>query len=296
MTIGSVGRFIVQQGFIAFGAAVTALGYSIFQVPFNITAGGLSGLAIILNHFSGWPEGTMFLIMNIPLVILGYFYLGRWRFILSVFLSLIVFSVLTDCFVYALPRIISDYPITDNMLLNAIYAGITFGIGNGLIFRAGGCFPGTTIIGRIIQNKTGIPLSQTFLMTDALIIFTAGIVFGWELALLALISLFFSGFAADFIVEGPSQIRSAMLITEKPDKLKNALMSGLGKGVTQWQVAGGYTGQSRTLLYCIIHRSQVNDLKYIVSQTDPYAFVVIGVAHQAIGGTAFPKVKTRQIK
>jgi len=94
MTIGSVGRFIVQQGFIAFGAAVTALGYSIFQVPFNITAGGLSGLAIILNHFSGWPEGTMFLIMNIPLVILGYFYLGRWRFILSVFLSLIVLFML----------------------------------------------------------------------------------------------------------------------------------------------------------------------------------------------------------
>lgn len=133
---------IGRQGLIALGAAVTALGYSIFQVPFNITAGGLSGLAIIVNHFSGWPEGTMFFIMNLPLVILGFFQLGRWRFIFSVFLSLIVFSGFTDVFVYVLPKIMTEYPITDNILLSAIYAGIVFGIGNGLIFRAGGMFSG----------------------------------------------------------------------------------------------------------------------------------------------------------
>jgi len=234
----------------------------------------------------------MFFIMNLPLVILGFFQLGRWRFIFSVFLSLIVFSGFTDVFVYALPKIMSEYPITDNILLSAIYAGIVFGIGNGLIFRAGGCFPGTTILGRIIQNKTGVPLSQAFLFTDALIILTAGVVFGWELALLALISLFFAGFAADFLVEGPSQVRSVMLVTEKPEELKDALMRGLGKGVTQWQVLGGYSGQNRAMLYCIIHRSQVNDLKYIVGQTDTNSFLVIGVAHQALGGTSFPKVKS----
>lgn len=289
----NMGRFFIQQGLIVFGAMVTALGYSLFQVPFDITAGGLSGLAIVINHFTGWPEGIQFLIMNIPLVILGFYQLGRWRFIASVLLSLLVFSFAVDVFTYSLPRLLDAYPITDNILLSALYAGIVFGIGNGLIFRAGGCFPGTTILGRVLQNKTGFPLSQTFLYTDSLIIFSAGLVFGWELALLALISLFFSGFAADFVVEGASQIRTAMVITENPEALKNELMRGLRKGISEWDVIGGYTGDHRTMLYCIIHRSQVNDLKYIVGQTDPAAFVVIGVAHQAFGGTSFPMVKRR---
>ena len=277
---------------IGVGAAVTALGYSLFQVPFDITAGGLSGLAIIINYFTDWPEGFLFFIMNIPLVLLGFFQLGRWRFILSVIVSLIVFSVAADLFIHEMPKILDQYPITDNVLLSALYAGIVFGVGNGLIFRAGGCFPGTTIVGRIIQEKTGFPLSQTFLFADSLIIITAGVVFGWELAMLALISLFFSGFAADFIVEGASQVRSAMIITESPENLKSSLMEGLGKGITQWTVSGGYTSRERTLLYCVVHRSQVNDLKYIVSNHDSQAFVVIGVAHQAFGGTVFPRVKS----
>lgn len=292
ITIVNLARFMGRQAMIGVGAAVTALGYSLFQVPFDITAGGLSGLAIIINYFTDWPEGFLFFIMNIPLVLLGFFQLGRWRFILSVIVSLIVFSAAADFFIHAMPNILAQYPITDNVLLSALYAGIVFGVGNGLIFRAGGCFPGTTIVGRIIQEKTGFPLSQTFLFADSLIIVTAGIVFGWELAMLALISLFFSGFAADFIVEGASQVRSAMIITESPEILKSSLMEGLGKGITQWTVSGGYTNRERTLLYCIVHRSQVNDLKYIVSNHDSQAFVVIGVAHQAFGGTVFPRVKS----
>lgn len=224
-------------------------------MPFDITAGGLSGLAIIINYFTDWPEGFLFFIMNFPLVLLGFFQLGRWRFVLSVIVSLIVFSVAADLFIHTMPEILAQYPITDNVLLSALYAGIVFGVGNGLIFRAGGCFPGTTIVGRIIQEKTGFPLSQTFLFADSLIIITAGIVFGWELAMLALISLFFSGFAADFIVEGASQVRSAMIITESPENLKSSLMEGLGKGITQWTVSGGYTSRERTLLYCVVHRS-----------------------------------------
>jgi len=277
-----------QQGLIILGALVTALGFSLFQVPFDITAGGLSGLAIIVNHFTGWREGLMFLVMNIPLVLLGFYQLGRWRFIASVSLSLLVFSAATDLFILALPDLLDNYPVTDNILLSALYAGITFGLGNGLIFRGGGCFPGTTILGRILQNKTGFPLSQTFLFTDSLIILTAGLVFGWELALLALITLFFSGFAADFVLEGSSQVRTAMIITDQPVALRNALMEALGKGISQWEVTGGYTGSKHTLLYCIINRSQVSSLKYTVAEADPRAFTVIGVAQQALGGTSFP--------
>ena len=134
-------RFAVQQALVGFGAAFTAFGYTLFQVPFDITAGGLSGLAIIINHFTGWREGMLFFIMNIPLVVLGYFYLGRWRFIASTTFCLVIFSFCTDFFIVCLPQWMNDYPVTDNVLLASLYAGISFGIGNGIIFRAGGSFP-----------------------------------------------------------------------------------------------------------------------------------------------------------
>ncbi len=285
-------RIVRQQGLIFLGAVLTALGYSLFQVPFDITAGGLSGLAIIINHYTGWWEGLLFLVMNIPLLILGFYQLGRWRLIYSAMLSLVVFSFSTDFFVHNLPSFFENYPITDNILMAALYAGVTFGLGNGLIFRAGGSFPGTTILGRIIQRKTGTPLSQTFLYTDSAIVLTAGLVFNWELALLALISLFFSGLAADFVLEGSSQVRSVMIITEYPAEMRKALMDDLNRGVSHWEIQGGYTGTQRTMLYCIIYRSQIQDLKYIIAATDPQAFTVIGVAQQAFGGTGFASLKS----
>jgi len=284
-------RFLRSQFLIAFGSLLTALGYVLFQIPFNITSGGLSGLAIVINHFTGWAEGTMFFVMNIPLVVLGFYQLGRWTFLWSVIVSLLVFSVSTDVLIYLLPRMIEDYPITDQVLLSGLYAGIVFGAGTGLIFRGGGCFPGTTILGRILQEQTGLPLNQTFLYTDSLIILSAGLVFGWELALIALISLFFAGFTADFVVEGASQVRSVTVITSHPQTLKRVLMQDLGKGVTEWEVKGGYTQEPRTMLFCIIHRSQLSQLKNLVAQLDQQAFVAIGVAHQAYGGMMFPWMK-----
>jgi len=285
-------RGVRQQGLIFLGAVLTALGYSLFQVPFDITAGGLSGLAIIINHYTGWWEGLLFLVMNIPLLILGFYQLGRWRLIYSAMLSLVVFSFSTDFFVRTLPSFFETYPITDNILMAALYAGVTFGLGNGLIFRAGGSFPGTTILGRIIQRKTGIPLSQTFLYTDSAIVLTAGLVFNWELALLALISLFFSGLAADFVLEGSSQVRSVMIITEYPAQMRTALMEGLNRRVTHWEIRSGYTEAQRTMLYCIIYRSQIQELKHLIAATDPQAFTVIGVVQQAFGGTGFAALKS----
>lgn len=286
-------RWLRQQSLVILGSLVAALGYSLFQVPFSLTAGGTSGLAIVITYFTELREGTLFFLLNIPLIILGYYNLGRWRFVISTMVCLVVFSVATEVFLVTFPEMLEEYPLTENILLSAIYAGISFGVGAGLVFRAGATFPGTTIVGRIIQNRTGYPLSQIFLYTDSLIIISGGIVFGWEVAMLALLTLFLAGMASDFVVEGSSQIRTVMVITEHPESMKQALMAGLGKGITQWDVTGAYTRQNWTMLYCVISRAQVDDVKYIVAQTDGEAFVVIGVAHQAFGGMSFPMVKGR---
>lgn len=240
---------------VAAGAFIAALGYSIFQIPFNIAAGGVSGIGIIINHFTGLNEGTLFLIMNIPILIMGFFYLGRWKFLLYTIVSVLTFSITSDVLIIWLPQFLEQYPITNDMLLSAIYAGLVFGIGNGLIHRVGGTIGGTSVIGRIIQIKTGFPLSQAYLYTDGLIIFVSGIIFGWEIALHALLTLFVIGMASDFVIEGPSFVRTATIITDSPSDVTQALMFGLDRGASQWEITGSYTGKTRSMVFCTIYLS-----------------------------------------
>jgi uncharacterized membrane-anchored protein YitT (DUF2179 family) len=270
------------------GAALTAFGYVVFQVPFNIAAGGLTGVAIIINYFTGWPLGLMFWAMNIPLLVLGYFYLGRWPFLLRTLFAATVFSVLIDLFEANLPIWLTSYPLTDDILLNAIYGGIVGGIGLGMIFRAGSTIGSTGIIGRILQRRTGQPLSQVYFYTDGTIILVAGLVFGWDIALYAFLLLFISGMASDYTMEGPSSTRTATIITDRPQDVADGLITRLNRGASFWEITGGFTGRKRYLVLCTITRSQVADLTQVVADIDHAAFVTIGVSHQALGAGFLP--------
>lgn len=189
------------------------------------------------------------------------------------------------------PLFIGQLPLTEDVLLNTIYGGIVGGIGRGigrgigggLIYRAGATMGGTGILGRVIQLRTGVPLSQVYLYTDGVIVISLGVVFGWEVALYAMLAVFLTGLASDYTLEGPSSVRAATIITDRPDELVTALMDGLGRGISRWEITGGYTGQERSMLLCIIYRPQVGELKRIVGEIDRNAFVVIGNAHQALG-------------
>jgi uncharacterized membrane-anchored protein YitT (DUF2179 family) len=267
---------------------LAAFSYSLFQVPYNIAAGGVVGIGIIINNFTGWPIGVMILVMNLPLWVVGYYYLGRWRFLGRTIVAVVVFSAAVEFFDAYLPDILDTFPITDNILLSAIYGGIVGGIGGGLVYRGGGTLGGTSITGRILQMKTGIPLSQVYFYTDGIIVLTAGLVFGWEVALYALLTLFLNGLASDYTLEGPSTIRTVTIITDLPTEVAQALIGRLDQGVSQWEITGGYTGKSHTMLFCTIHRPQVNNVKNLVAQTDPKAFVIVGNAHQALGAGFSP--------
>lgn len=270
------------------GAVVAAIGYSLFQVPYNIAAGGVSGIGIIINHFTGWPVGTMYFILNIPLLVLGFFYLGRWSFIVRTLLAVLIFSVTTDLLGAYLPDILDRYPVTDDILLSSVYAGLIGGIGGGLIYRYGGTMGGTGIVGRILQEKTGLPLSQMYLYTDGFIVLMAGLIFGWEIALYALLTLFLNGLGSDYTLEGPSSVRTATIITLRPREVSQALMESLGQSNSHWQITGSYSGEARHMLMCTIYRPQVNALKRILADVDPDAFLTIGVAHQALGAGFVP--------
>ena len=286
-------RFGWQQLMITLGAALSALAYVVFQLPYNIAAGGVSGLGIIVNHWTGFPVGLFFLLLNVPLFVVGFFTLGRWRFIWSSSLAVLVFSLATEIFVRQLPNWLATYPVTAEPLLACIYAGILYGLGTGLIYRFGGTVGGTSIPARIIYNKTGFPLSQSFLFTDLGIIALAAVVFSVETGLLAVLTLILVGIFTDFVLEGPSQMRTLMIITEKPDRIRQAIMYELQRGVTYWDVTGGYSQKKRTMLYLTALRSRIYDVKYIIARIDPDAFMVVGISQQTWGGYNAPKIDRR---
>ncbi len=280
---GAIGTELSNLLLMAIGSILAAVGYAIFQVPFNISAGGIAGVGIIINHYTGLSVGLLYGVMNLPLLVLGFFQLGGWRFLIRTVISVAIFSVATDYILLYAPLFIGQLPLTEDVLLNTIYGGIVGGIGGGLIYRAGATMGGTGILGRVIQLRTGVPLSQVYLYTDGVIVISLGVVFGWEVALYAMLAVFLTGLASDYTLEGPSSVRAATIITDRPDELVTALMDGLGRGISRWEITGGYTGQERSMLLCIIYRPQVGELKRIVGEIDKSAFVVIGNAHQALG-------------
>lgn len=277
-------RTIWYQFQIAVGSLVAALGFTLFQVPFKLAAGGISGLALILNHFTSVPIGLTILALNIPLLIIGFFQLGRWRFLVSTLLATVCFSIGVDLFDAHLPELLKNWPITDDLLLASIYAGVLFGIGMGVIQRAGGTIGGTAIPARILYERRGFPMSQSYLFTDIAIIILAGILFRWEVALLATLTLVLSGLFSDFVLEGISTVRTATIVTQKPDDVRWAILYQLRRGVSLWSIEGGYSKSPRTMVFCTVLRSRVEDLKYTIATVDPNAFIVIGVAQQVMGG------------
>jgi uncharacterized membrane-anchored protein YitT (DUF2179 family) len=273
---------------IAIGSIIAALGYALFQVPHGIAAGGVSGVAILIHHLTGWQVGIMVWVMNIPIMVLGFHHLGRWRFLSKSVFGVTVFSIASDFMLARMPKVLEKFPITDDVLLSSIYAGVIGGVGLGMVFGAGGSLGGTGVIGRILQNKWGVPLSSIYLYTDGGVILLAGVLLGWEAGLFALLTLFLNGVASDHILEGPSAVRTATIVTNEPEAVSEALRERLGRGATFWTVTGSYSKENRGMVVCTVSRPQVNELKHVVGEVDPIAFLTIGVSHQAYGGNFLP--------
>ena len=276
---------------ILIGAILAAFGYAVFQVPYDLAAGGVGGVSLIINNFTGWPVGTLYFVLNLPLLVLGYRQLGRWPFVARTLLGVTIFAIFTDLFLAIMPQFLDPFPPTDDILLSAIYGGLLGGIGGGMVYRAHASIGGTGIVGRVIQQKTSLPLSQSYIYTDGAILLLMGLVFGWQVSLYGFLILLINGLASDYILEGASITRVATIVSNRPQKVSKALIVALGRGVSFWEVTGAYTGTSHYMLSCTIYRSQVNELRRVVAEVDPEAFVTIGVSHQALGQGFLPLLK-----
>jgi len=229
----------------------------------------------------------MTLLGNIPLFIIGWNRLGGSRFAVRTAFAVLSFSVFTDLLIFFLPK----NGLTSDLILNALYGGVISGIGYGIVYRGKGTSGGTDILARILNHWRGISLSQSYLMTDAIVILIAGFTFSWQKALYALVMLYVSGLAAEGATEGSNIVRTIMVVTDQPEKISELILNKMERGVTTMPVRGAYTGASRTLLYCVVSRSEVPQIKSLIHEIDRDAFIVVGHAHEAIG-EGFKKLET----
>lgn len=264
---------------IGLGALLQALALRLFLVPARLASGGVSGLSQILNYYTGWPVGLMIFIGNVPLFFVGWRFLGGRRFALRTAFAVVCVSFFTDFLVIFLPK----QGLTTDIVLNTLYGGLISGIGFGLVYRGQGTSGGSDILARMLNNWRGISVSQSYMLTDALIMFLAGLSFGWENALYALVMLYVSGIAAEVAMEGSNVVRTALIITNNPDPVVQDILESMERGVTILPGKGAFTGMERTILYCVVTRSEVAQIKALVKEADPQAFIVIGQANEVFG-------------
>ena len=266
---------------IILGTTLQAVALRIFFIPAELASGGVSGVAQLINYFTGWPIGAMVFLGNLPLYLLGWRYLGGRRFAMRTAVAIITLSILTDALVW-LP-FFPQHGLTHDMVLNSLYGAVVAGIGYGLVYRGQGTSGGSDILARILNHYRGIPITQSYLMTDAAIILGAGFVFGWDKALYAVITLYVSGLVVDTTMEGAGTVRTALIVTSEPHIVAQNILTEMERGVTVLAGTGAYTGKDRPVLYTVVTRSEIQLLKTIVHQADPKAFMVIGAAHEALG-------------
>lgn len=288
---------ILDYVLIVVAALMQALSLRLFFVPANLASGGVSGIAQLINHFTGWPIGFMILLGNLPLFVLGWRFLGGVRFALRTALAIFMYSAFTDVLVQtplfapngAGTRLIND--LQGDIFLSALYGAIVSGVGYGLVYRARGTSGGSDVLARILNHYQGVPMTQSYLMVDTAVILGAGFVFGWKAALYAMIALYVSGLVAESTLEGGGTVRTALIITSEPETISARVLDELERGITVLEGKGAYTGAERPVLYCVITRAEVATLKAIVNEVDPSAFMVIGVVHEALG-EGFRPLKT----
>ena len=266
---------VFAYGQILLGCLIGGAAYPLFMTPNNIAPGGVTGIGIILNYLFGLPVGTVSLVLNIPLFITGYRYIGR-IFAFRSLLATALFSVCID--------ILPLKPMTDDMLLGTLFGGVMLGIGLGLILRGGATTGGTDMLARMVHHRLPTVTVGTFLFAfDLVVVVAAGFTVGTQQALYAIINIYVSGRIIDMVMVGFSGNKACFIMSAKWQEITSRLLSEMGRGVTQLKARGAYTMEEKPVVLCVVSRQEVTTLKRIVEDEDPASFMFISDAHEAIG-------------
>ena len=272
-----IGRAIRDLVMIFVASLIFGAGISLFLDPNNLAPGGVTGISVILNRLSGVDTGTLYFLINIPIIILGIWKFG-FRFMAKTAYAVILTSWAAN--------LLAPYgPATEDPLLAALTGSVLMALGIGMIFKAGATTGGTDIMIKLVRRKFRyLKTGFLFQCTDILIVGISGLVFkNINTALYALIAVLVSGAALDYVLYGGDEAKMIYIITEKPEEIGCRLMKELEVGITYLQGSGGWTGKEKQVILCVVRRVQGPQVEELVKEEDPSAFLIITSASEIYG-------------
>ena len=268
------------------GAFLAALGIKVILIPNELIDGGIVGLSMIASRLFGLSLLPVFLILfNAPFVFLAYKQIGK-HFVIQMLTALFLFAGCLIAF-SRLPVLFNLPPFEfhGDQIEVIVIGGFILGIGMGIIIRNGGSTDGTEILGILINRKQGFTVGQVILFTNIFIFALAGLVYrNWHSAFQSLMTYVVATKVMDMVIVGFDETKSVMIMSEDPHHLGKVLMDKLGVGLTFLYARGGYSGDAREMLYIVVERLQLAELKLIVHREDPTAFVAVQNLHEVING------------
>ncbi len=259
---------------ISLGAVIAAFAIEEFLVPCTILDGGVVGIGIMVNNLTGIPLSLLTVVLNTPFLLLGTRKMGK-RFIVKAVYAMLLFSVFLEVFA-------PMENATTDALLAVCFGGVILGIGVGLVIRCGGCLDGTETAAILLNKKFKLPVGQIVLGFNVLIFTAAGFIFGADRAMYSLLTYFITSKVLDIVENGMDQTKAAMIITNDAKEIAESIYRRLGRTVTIMEGEGLVSGK-KVVLYCVLTRFEIHELKDIIKTIDASAFIAISDVSEIIG-------------
>ena len=238
-------KTLVKEGLIMiFGSIVYAIAVEVFLSPLKISPGGITGISTALNYINGFPTGVYIVLLNVPLIIVGFMKFGK-NFIVKTTLAVIISSAFIE--------VIANFykPVFFDKILCSVFGGLLLGVGLGIIMLVGASTGGVDIAVKLLNKKHNISIGRAFLMIDGSVIVFAAIIYGdLQSALYSVITIFVSSRAVDLILGGNIDSKAFFIISDNEEEVKSALTNTADRGVTILPAFGGYTGRKNNILLC----------------------------------------------
>ena len=279
-------KILISYIMLTIGALLAAFALESFLVPNNILDGGITGISMILSHVFRLPLSIPVITLNIPFILIGFKNIGK-RFLARTVYSITVFSVALNIFAKLLP-------ITNEIILAIAFGGLLLGVGVGLIMRFGGCIDGTESVALVISKHSSLSVGQTVLLFNLLIYGVSSYFFGIDRALYSLLTYFITFKLIDFVSEGMEQAKAALIVTDKGTAISEEIVKRLGRTMTVLE-GSGLTSGKKEVLYCVLTRIEVFELKNIAEEMDEDVFVTITDVSEIIGDFRHKNEKKRLV-
>ncbi|GAA0317664.1 YitT family protein [Bacillus carboniphilus] len=268
-------KWVQDIGLILFGAFIFAVGINYFTIPNLLSEGGIIGLTVIVHYVFGWSPGVVNFVLNISLLGIGFKFFNKRTIIYT-----LITIASSSLFLYITEE--TGKQITEDTLLAAIFAGLLVGGGLGFIFRAGGTSGGTTILARLANQLWGWSIGKGILVIDLIVVSGSVFIIGLNKALYTLIVVYIGAKVIDFITEGLDERIAVLIVSNSPESVLNTISSKLSKGITVLEGRRGYSGTHKEVLYIVINKHELVQIKNIIKDIDQNAYVTVHNVYEMV--------------